>query len=113
MAKPRPYTQEEVRDRLLDHLRALAKYWADLPDIDPRTGEVLTHKSRCDGLIFSVLSTLDGCSFELPAMALVLRPHPDDAVFQHENGDNWFEPGMEIDDMLHELYYHPKEPQAK
>jgi hypothetical protein len=94
----RAYTAEEVREQLLAHIRHLARYWATIPDRQ-------TPLERCEGLAFSILNIFDGTS-SLPAFDIVLSPHPDDKAFHQSEGENWYEPGMMINDcMLHELFY--------
>ena len=107
---PRPYTEDEVRDMLIDHIRATARYWASLPEKDKATGREITVLDRCEGVAFSILSTLDGCSLSLPPVTLKLDPHPEDKGFLSENGENWFEPGMEISTMLHEFFHQRPKP---
>lgn len=102
---PRAYTEEEVRDMLLNQIRALAKYWAKLPDVDPVTGQEQTVQDRCEGVAFSILTMLDGCGMTMPAITLKLDPHEEDKEYCQENGANWFEPGMEISEMLHEHFH--------
>ena len=98
----RAYTEEEVRQKFLDKLHQLSKYWATLE----------TERSiqeRCDGLVFSILNVFDGTTVDLPAMDISLSPHPDDKNFHKEEGTNWFKPKMVINDcMLHDLWYNPK-----
>jgi hypothetical protein len=103
--EPRAYTAEEVRDMLLSHVRAVAQYWANLPESDPATGKSHTIADRCEGVAFSILSMLDGCSMGLPAITLKLDPHEDDQAFLQSEGENWFEPGMELSFMLHEHFH--------
>lgn len=92
-------TAEELRDEVLDHVRALAAYWAEHPD-------QRTVRERCDGLAFSILNIFDGTSGDLPAFDLVARPHPDDKSYHQERGEDWIEDGTVINDcMLHEMYY--------
>lgn len=102
--EPRALTEEELRDMLLDHVRALSKYWAELPVLDKATGRELTAFDRCEGVAFSILSCLDGCSY-LPAFDLVAQPHEDDKEFHRAEGENWIEPGTTISTMLHEFFY--------
>lgn len=106
MSSPRAYTEDEIRDMLLNHFRVMADYWATLPDIDVVTGRPITVKDRCDGVVFSILSALDGCAGGFPcAVTLKMDPHPEDKQFLESNGENWVDPGTEIADMLHEYYY--------
>lgn len=102
MSAPRAYTAEEVRDMILQHSVAMARYWASLPDVDRATGRPMTVQSRCEGVVFSMLTMLDGYTMALPGFALKLVPHEEDKAFAIEQGENWFEPGMEIEDALHE-----------
>lgn len=95
--KPRAKTAEEVQQEFLNHLHSLVRYWSELPD--------QTVEQKCDGLAFSILNIFDGTTVGLPAMDIVLAPHPDDKAFNKGEGNNWYEPGMIINDcMLHELF---------
>ena len=88
----------QLRDELLNHIRATARYWATLPDFDPATGRTKTILDRCEGVAFSILSTLDGASMVLPAFDLVARCAPE---------DNDARDGLVISDTLHEHFYRP------
>jgi hypothetical protein len=75
----------------------MAEYWASLTYKTP--------EERCKGLVFSILVVLDGGNAGFPALDISLSPHPDDKQFHIDQGDNWFESGMIINDcQLHELY---------
>lgn len=100
MVEPRAYTADELRDKLLNHFLDIAHYWADLPEGE---GSRTTY-DRIEGAIFSVLSTLDGCSPAMCGIDLVLRPHEDDKQFCIDEGENWIEDGTVISDMLHEHF---------
>ncbi len=63
-------TPEQLRDEMLAVFQTIATYWATLPDHDPATGREYTAWDRCDGVVFSILSQLDGCG-ALPAFDLV------------------------------------------
>ena len=93
MRAPRPYTAEEVRDMLLEHSVALARYWADQPN--------MTAYQRCEGVVFSMLAMLDGGSAGLPGFVLIPQPHESDKEFHISEGENWFE-AVEISFALHE-----------
>lgn len=95
---PRAYTSEEIRDVVLEEVRQIARHWAD-PKLDR---DLL---GRCNGVAFSILALLDGCSIGIPAIDLVIQPHEGDKDHNIRNGDNWFEPGTVIDDGLHDHYY--------
>lgn len=94
---PRPDTADEVRNMILAHLAGISCYWADLPGLSP--------KDRCDGVVFSALVMLDWCSAVIPGIVLKLMPAEADRTDSEEMGQNWFERGMEIDDMLHEDFH--------
>ena len=95
--RPRAYTPEEVRDMLLDQIRVLSKYWADLPNKSPQ--------ERCDGVAFSILATLDGSSMNLPAMDLKVACAPEDREYYRSQGQNWFKRGQILSFALHEHFY--------
>ena len=76
----------------------IAKYWAELPSKTPQ--------ERCDGLAFSILNIIDGNTMKLPSMDINLAPHPEDREYHIELGENWYEPGMLVNDcQLHEHYF--------
>lgn len=91
--------KEEARELFMDHLRQLALYWSK--------ANCATARERCEGVIHSVLTTLDGCSPSIPAMDLVLRPHADDKAFHEAEGQDYFEDGQVINDdcHLHDLLF--------
>lgn len=96
-------TPEALRDEMLDVFRNVARFWADLPDVDKATGRVHTVRDRCEGVVFSILSQLDGCG-DLPAFDLVAHVHPDDEDQSME--------GVVISDMLHERFFAHKAPKS-
>lgn len=107
----RPYTKEEIRDQLINNFKAAARHWAkadltrpEFQDQVKETGETLY---RLEGLLHSVLTTLDGCSIGLPAFDLIPSPHPDDEVYYQANDENWYPSGLVINDdcMLHDLLF--------
>lgn len=101
MTAPRPFTAEEVRAKLLDQVRSCVAYW----ESDSRTPSV---REKLDGLAFSILNIIDGTSVGLPAFDLRLSPHPDDQKYHEEMGENWYESGQLVNDvMLHDAYYAP------
>ena len=106
MSEPRAYTAEEVRDLLIKNIRARAKFWADLPEVDRATGKPITIQDRCNGVAFSILTLLDGCA-DMPAFDLVPSPHKEDKSFHIGVGENWYE-RVVLDFMLHEYYYQSK-----
>lgn len=98
--KPREKTPDELRDELMEHVRHMIKYWAELPDFDNATGRHMTLHDRCEGVAHSIFATLDGCTLVTPAFDLVARPHEEDKNFHIEQGENWIKPGTTISDAL-------------
>lgn len=98
----RSYTPEEVREKVLDHMKFLCQYWSQLDRREHHDSE----KDRMMGLCFSILNIFDGTTMEFPAMDIVLSPHPSDKNFHIERDQNWFEKGMVINDCtLHDEWY--------
>lgn len=98
MSQPKPYTPEEVRQILYNHLRDLCKYWAN-----PKYGK--SEQERMESLCFSILSMIDGATM-LPAIDMRLAPHPSDKAFLIKKGERWFKPKMLINDChMHEEFY--------
>jgi hypothetical protein len=79
----REKTTEEVRTEFLQHIRGAVNYWANLK------GEH-TIEDRCEGVAFSILVAIDGCSSGLPAFILAPIPHESDKQFSIDNNENYF-----------------------
>lgn len=96
-------TKELARERFLALVRGVAATWAGY--------ELPNEAERCDGVVFGVLNIIDGNSGVLPALNLVLCPHPDDKAFNLKGGDNYYPAGLVINDdcALHELLQNPPE----
>lgn len=101
----RELTKDEVRERFLDYLAELSQYWNNVED--------RTQQERLDGLVFSILSTLDGCSAELPGFLVAPLPHEDDKEFRRAHYDDWYPENHQIEEQvncdiaggLHEQYH--------
>ena len=99
----REYTEDEVRDMFMGHIRMLINYW------DKETRKP-TRREALEGFAHSFLVLLDGGS-ALPGFIVAPRPHADDKKFHQENGENWFPENHEsnvkcdIGGYLHELLY--------
>lgn len=92
----RAKTAEEVRVELIEQIKCISSYWTNIPE--------KSDKDRCEGVAFSILNILDGCS-SLPAFDLLVSPHEDDKQFNIDEGKDYYEPKMMINDcMLHELF---------
>jgi len=94
--EPRVYTPDEVRDRLLDYIANLIKYW------DNQKG---TSKENMAGLIFSTLVALDGGSLDLPAFLVTPIPDETDAPFCREQRENWYPEDKPDLGVLHEFWH--------
>ena len=95
--EPQPYTAEEVRQKMLSLMRAYIGVWLK--------EDRATERERMEGLVFSILNIFDGTTPDLPAMDIVLRPHPDNRQFAIDEGERWYEDGMVINDcLLHEAW---------
>lgn len=93
----KPYTEEEVREMFLDHIRHLCRYWA--------RAERDSKKEMLEGLAFSILNIFDGTS-GLPAFDIVVRPHPDDKAYNESCDEDYFVDGQVINEChLHEMFY--------
>jgi hypothetical protein len=97
MVMSREYTRDEVREKLINHIRALVDYWAQ---VENRA----THE-KLSGLAFSILNILDGGSAGVPGFLLIPHPHPEDKQFHIDNGENWFPNEIDIGGGLHEIFY--------
>lgn len=86
----REYTEEEVRQQFLDHVRHLVNYW-------DKESRVANQKERLNGLAFSILSAIDGCSASLPSFILAPLPHEDDKQYHIDNGDNYYPENHKLD----------------
>lgn len=104
---PRAWTEEEMRDKLIEHIWSLVDYWNrdDLP-------AAKTQRDRLSGMAFSILSMLDGATMDIPGVDLVLQPHPDDKDYLKSSGENWIEPGTTLSFSLHD-YFHKLDPQRE
>lgn len=98
------YTADEALSHYMDHVRAMVKYWAHLPEIDQATGRAMTIEDRCEGVAFSILTMIDGCS-ALPGLNLTLDPHPDDKAHHIAEGNQYYQPDMCINGevSMHEI----------
>lgn len=94
----RAITKEEAREILIRHFIGLAKHWCN----ETR----LSVPERFEGLIFSILSTFDGSSVNLPAFDIVPMPHAEDMEYCKTEGIDYFVRGKAINDdvQLHELF---------
>lgn len=81
--EPRAWTKEELCDRFVKHLMVAAREWANCPDKTPL--------ERTEGLVHTVLATIDGCSMMFPTLNLVPDPHDEDKEYNISEGFNYFD----------------------
>jgi hypothetical protein len=102
--KSREYSEEEIKEQFLEHIRMLVNYWDK--DVSNKT-----QTERLSALAFSILSTIDGCSVSLPAFILSPLPHKDDKEYAIEHGENYYPQNHklavkgDIAGGLHESFY--------
>ncbi|ARQ56894.1 hypothetical protein Kim5_CH00786 [Rhizobium sp. Kim5] len=70
----------ECRARLFAHLGAMTAYWRDLPEAQLLAGnsDGDVTEERLTGLLFSMLTAIDGSALSLPGFLLVPKVNPDD-----------------------------------
>jgi hypothetical protein len=95
-SEARAYTPEEMRSKMLSHMKTLVKYWSN---------EKSDSYEACDGLAFSILTMFDGSTMSVPAMDIIPAPCEEDLEYHKERGENWFEPVVINDCMLHDLWH--------
>lgn len=109
METPREYTKEEVTERFLNHIRTMVNYWDRQPD--------KSSEEKLEGLAFSILVMLDGCSLGFPGFIVAPLPCEEDKDFCiNEEKINYFPQNHEIEDKincdiaggLHNLFYNKK-----
>lgn len=91
--KPRAYTEEEARAMFLEKVYEIKEFWE-------KESRKETLKEKMEGCIFSIMALLDGSHIGFPAVSLLLDPHSGDKDYHKEQGENWFEPEMEIGDLV-------------
>ena len=106
--EPREFTEDEVRDRFLTQVWVNIDYW------DGAYDQIVADKScreKLEGLAFSLLSMLDGCSVALPSFTVAPMPHPEDRDYHQEQGENWWPENhnadvkCDIGGCLHDLFH--------
>lgn len=76
----RELTQDEVRDNFLSHIKGCIHYWNSQPG--PQI-------SKLEGLAFSILAAIDGCT-DLPGFILAPLPHKDDKQYCIDNEEDYY-----------------------
>lgn len=93
------YSEKEARELFLDHIHNLIDYW-----LNEERAE--TTKDKMEGLAFSILTTLDGESGNMPSYELKPFNSKEDIEYLKENGENYYpENGIDIAGCLHDFFY--------
>jgi hypothetical protein len=105
---PRELTDDEVKERFLQHVRNMVRYWASEGASNVEKDKPI--RARLEGLAHSILVAIDGSAMALPAFALVPQPHPDDKEYARAEGRNWYPPcereiEHDIAGTLHDCFY--------
>src|SRR4051812_45101002 len=105
----RAYTEEEVREKFLHHVRGMVQYWSTFPEdrLHVAAGETPT-QARCSGVAFSILAAIDGSAVAIPGFRLYPAPHPSDRAYNEKHGENWFPTDCDIAGYLHSQFYESK-----
>lgn len=90
MSEPRAMTKQEMADRFLKTVVALARYWATVP-AEKLMPDQKPEYARVSGMAFSMLSILDGCNMGLPAFNLVPVCDEGDRDYMARAGENWWQ----------------------
>jgi hypothetical protein len=103
----RELTRDEVQDRFLTYVATMVHYW----DTNASTKN-MTAREKMEGVVHSILATLDGCSMGLPGFIVAPCPHESDRQFHIDEGDEYYFPEnhesnvqCDIAGGLHELIY--------
>lgn len=100
ISKSRELTEEEMREQFLIGIHDRVEYWNN------QKSDTL---DKLEGLAFSILSMIDGCSMDLPGYNL--SPISDEETIEYlkRNGENYYPVNSpDIGGYLHELFYNYK-----
>lgn len=90
------YTVEEAREKFLECCQSLVNYWEN-------ESRATTSREKLEGLMFSILSMLDGCNGEMPAFLVIPHPHESDEEYHKKRGEKYYV-REDIGGCLHEEY---------
>ncbi len=104
---PALFTREEMRDKLLTKFSTILDYWLD-------ESRAETVEDRMEGMMHSVLSTLDGSAADMPGFLLIPNVTPADDKYHRQNGEKHAPPitddttigdAIDVGGVLHELWH--------
>lgn len=93
LPEPKEWTEDEVRNRLLDHFWMLIDYW-------DRESRATTPREKLEGLAFSILSTLDGESIPVPGFIVAPHACAEDKEYHISQGENWYPENHQLDGLI-------------
>ena len=88
--EPREYTVDETADMFVKHLMGLADYWANSVEREKGESQKAWRQRTHEGLIHSVLATIDGNSVDLPGFRLIPMGTEEDRSYLIGEGENYF-----------------------
>lgn len=77
-----PYTESECKELFLQHCRAHIRYWQDLHKNQGKNAE-----DAIEGVVHTVLSTIDGCSMGIPGFLMIPYTQRDDHDYMIAQGE--------------------------
>ena len=82
------YTSDEVREWFLRTVSSIVRYWASVDLKDSEFENEMLY--RCEGVAFSILSSLDSCNAGLPAFIVAPIPHEADKLYHIDIGEDYY-----------------------
>jgi hypothetical protein len=107
-SKPREYTVKETQEKLIRYLWGVLDYWL-------YESRATNTRDKMEGLLFTILSTLDGSSADIPGFQLIPYVGTGDKEHHIKFGENWYNDKEDIGGYLHELLerYGPTEEETQ
>ena len=107
--EPTAFTEDEIREKFLRYVWGLITYWNG--EGESNVGKHTPSRRKLEGLAFSIMSTLDGCSMNFPRFSVMAYPHESDEQYHKDSGERWYPKGVDIAGCLHELFdkYRPED----
>lgn len=100
VSESREFTEEEMREQFLIGIHNRIEYWNN------QRSDTL---DKLEGLAFSILSMIDGCSMDSPGYSLIPFSDEVDIEYLRRNGENYYPvDSPDLGGCLHELFYNYK-----
>jgi hypothetical protein len=94
---PRAYTPDECREKLLFSFCETMAHWL-------HNERAPTTRDKMEGMLHSMLATLDGCRLNLPMFIVTPSPARGDKAFAIGRGENWWPTNKPDLGPLHEYF---------